>query len=65
MEDGSLVLKIYRSQTAVLKELAARVPDGLGEDERKAQRILKKLREADLIQRQGRGPSTAYTLVQS
>jgi len=36
----------------------------LGFDERKAQRVLKKLREVDLISRQGRGPSTTYTLVQ-
>ncbi|MCF6314508.1 MAG: hypothetical protein L3J39_18815 [Verrucomicrobiales bacterium] len=90
MEGGSLVLTIYRSKTAILNELATKVPDGLGEsekavleliskqqlvssrkvqnqlgfDERKAQRILKKLREANLIRRQGRGPSTAYTLVQ-
>jgi ATP-dependent DNA helicase RecG len=91
MEGGSLVLTIYRSKTAILDELASKVPDGLGSDEkavleliskqqlvssrsvqdqlgfdeRKAQRILKKLREADLIRRQGRGPSTVYSLVQS
>jgi ATP-dependent DNA helicase RecG len=33
-------------------------------DERKAQRVLKKLKEAGLISRQGRGPSTTYNLVQ-
>ena len=37
----------------------------MGFDERKAQRVLKKLQEAGLLRRVGRGPATRYDVIQS
>jgi ATP-dependent DNA helicase RecG len=37
----------------------------MGFDERKAQRVLKKLRDAKLLRRVGKGPSTRYEVVRS
>ena len=38
--------------------------DQMGFDERKAQRVLKKLQEVGLVRRVGRGPATRYEVIQ-
>ncbi|OFX18339.1 MAG: hypothetical protein A2Z18_00970 [Armatimonadetes bacterium RBG_16_58_9] len=47
----------YVTSSSLMKEL--------GFDERKAQRVLKKLQDAGLIRRVGRGPATRYEIVRS
>ena len=51
---------ISRRQSVSSPELMAQ----MGFDERKAQRVLKKLQDAGLLRRAGRGPATHYQVLQ-